>query len=116
MAREGIGPLHLMLLRALSAGHTVSTDTLKRVANQHSSGETLMSVLNRMEHRGWVWRNVRGWVISDTGKRVLDPSTPVLPAMRPYRAPPAPPRRDGSDYTVYPSRYGDVLQQYERHL
>lgn len=112
MAREGIGPLHLMLLRALSVGHTVPTDTLRRVANQHSAGETLMSVLNKMEHRGWVWRNQRGWVISDSGKRVLDPSKAYLPPMSAYCSPPTPPRREGSDYTVYPSRYGDELKEH----
>lgn len=115
MAREGVGPLHIAILRVMEGGRTVSTEDIRRCVNTVASGSVLLAVLNKLEHRGWLGRNRIGWYLAPLGKRVLNPSVAAFPDSPPYKAPPPQPRRAGSDMTVYPSVYAGEEQAYREH-
>lgn len=115
MAREGVGPLHVAILKVMEGGRTVSTDDIRRCCNTVASGSVLLAVLNKLEHRGWLGRNQRGWYLRELGVRVLNPSVAAFAQSPPYKAPAMPPRRAGSDYRVYPSVYSGEEQAYREH-
>jgi hypothetical protein len=115
----GAGYVHERVIKALMAGAR-STEDVERAVKDQISGDALLAVLKRMERAGWVVRSRSQLWPTYVGKMACLPSQslgePPKWAQTTYTPPPAAPRRDGSDYTVYPSLVGaGRLQEYRPH-
>lgn len=122
MGTRGLGPgwVHERVIRALIDGARSVAD-LEPIVKDQISGDALIATLRRMERSNWILMNHRGIFVTHIGKLAcLPPQTNGEPprwAAGIYTPPPAPPRREGSDYTVYPSVVAaGTLREYRAHV
>jgi hypothetical protein len=116
----GAGYVHERIIKALMAGARSVADIEVAVKDQ-ISGDGLLNTLRRMERSNWIVFNQRGIFVTHIGKLdCLPPQTNGQPpkwAQSTYVPPPAPPRREGSDYSIYPSVTSPgQLREYRAHV
>jgi hypothetical protein len=116
----GAGFVHERVVRALTGGARTFED-IEAAVKDLISGEGLRNTLKRMERSNWIVHSQRGIFATHIGKLACLPSQtngePPKWAQSTYVPPPAPPRREGSDYSIYPSVTSPgQLREYRAHV
>lgn len=105
------------LLQSAAYVDSVSHKELIAAVSQIQSAPEAFKVLGQMCIAGWLIK-VKGnrYQITARGLDCLPKAQPTAWVMRPYKAPPQPPRRPGSmDFLRAPSIYPEGAKPYESH-
>ena len=104
----------LALLRLLADGEYHSHNQVRKVLGQHMGAIQQQQMLAVLLRENIIAQRANGYAITIAGMRLV-PSKQFLPPMTPYRAPPTPPRRPGSEWAHLPSIHAGKPVPYQPH-